>query len=411
MPASAPATTGDRFRPTDPDFLQDPYPAYARLRREAPIALYEGWGAWIVTRHRDVDALLRDRRLGRVLHHLVPPEARPPADHARAAFDAIQAGSLLEIEPPDHTRVKQVVHDVFTPRHVRALRGRIEGLVEGLLDGIEARGPRTFDLIRDFAEPIPVSVIAELLGVPEADRNRLLPWSKAIIGMFEPERTPAAAAAADAAAAEFAAYVRHLMARKRAAPENDLISRMVGVHDADPERLTEGEVVANAILFLNAGHEAVVNVTGNGMLALLRHPDQLRAVCDDPALVRTAIEEMMRYDTPLQFFERLVLHDMTYEGHDWPRGTKLCLYYAAANRDPEVFVDPEGFDVRRDPNPHLAFGLGLHYCIGAPLARLELGVAVGALLRRFPGLHLATEHPRFMPKNVFRYLTELRVGV
>jgi cytochrome P450 len=406
MPAH---TTGDLFRPTDPDFLQDPYPTYARLRAEAPIAWYEGWGKWIVTRHRDVDALLRDRRLGRVIHHLTPASERSPANPAHAAFDAIQAGSMLEIEPPDHTRVKQVVHDVFTPRHVRALRGRIEALVEGILDGLEARGEGGFDLIADFAEPIPVTVIAELLGVPEADRRRLLPWSKAIIGMFEPERTPAMEAAAVTAAGEFAGFVRDLMAVKRRESADDLISRMVAVHDADPERLTEGEVVANAILFLNAGHEAVVNVSGNGMLALLRHPEQLRSVRDDPALLRPAIEEMMRYDTPLQFFERYVLEDMTYSGHDWPRGTRLCLYYAAANRDPEVFADPERFDVRRDPNPHLAFGLGLHYCIGAPLARLELGVAVGALLRRFPRLALAGGEHRFQPKNVFRYLTRLDV--
>jgi len=405
-----PTTTGDRFDPTDPAFLQDPYPVYARLRREAPIAWYDGWRAWIVTRHRDVDALLRDRRLGRVTHHLTPPEARATADPALAPFAAIQAGSLLEIEPPDHTRVKQVVHDVFTPRHVRALQGRIAALVEELLDQIEARPGRSFDLIRDFAEPIPVTVIAELLGVPAADRQRLLPWSKAIIGMFEPERTPAMTAAAVDAAGEFAAYVRDLMRRKRAAPGEDLISRMVAVHDGDRSRLTEGEVVANAILFLNAGHEAVVNVTGNGMLAMLRHPEELHAVRGEPGLLPTAIEEMMRYDTPLQFFERYVLEELTYAGHRWPQGTRLCLVYAAANRDPEVFAEPDRFDVRRSPNPHLAFGLGLHYCIGAPLARLELGVALAALLRRFPALSLEGDEPKFQPKNVFRYLTALRVG-
>jgi len=413
-PASAP-TTGDLFRPTDPGFLHDPYPSYARLRVEAPLAWYEGWGKWIVTRHRDVDALLRDRRLGRVDHHLAPqaerpPAERPPANPARAAFDAIQAGSLLEIEPPDHTRVKQVVHDVFTPRHVRALQDRIEALLAGLLDGLALRPEREFDLIRDFAEPIPVTVIAELLGVPENDRPRLLPWSKAIIGMFEPERTPPMEAAAEAAAGEFADFVRGLLAAKRAAPGDDLISRMAAVHAADPARLSEGEAVANAILFLNLGHEAVVNVMGNGLLALLRHPEHLGAVRDEPALLRTALEAMMRFDTPLQSFERCVLEDMVYAGHAWPRGTRVCLYFAAANRDAEALAEPDRFDARRDPNPHLAFGLGLHYCIGAPLARLELGVSLGALLRRFPRLELRTERPAFQPRNVFRYLTELRVG-
>lgn len=397
--------TGDRFRPTDPAFLQDPYPTYARLRCETPIAWYAPWGAWIVTRHRDVATLLRDRRLGRV-----PPDRPKLDDPALAPFAAIQAGSLLELEPPDHTRAKQAVHDVFTQRHARALQARVSALVRGLLDGVEARPDRAFDLLVDLAEPIPVTVIAELLGVPAPDRGRLLPWSKAIIGMFEPERTADAEVAAVRAAEEFAAFVRHLMAAKRAAPGEDLISRMVALHDADPARLTEGEVVANAILFLNAGHEAVVNVFGNGLLALLRHPDQLARLRADPTLMGTAVEEMMRFDTPLQFFERFVLEDLTYAGHRWSAGTKLCLYYAAANRDPEVFADPDRFDVARDPNPHLAFGLGLHYCIGAPLARVELTTTVAALLERFPRLRLATEAPRYHPKNVFRYLTELRVA-
>ena len=420
-------TTGDRFRPTDPEFLQDPYPAYARLRAEAPIAWYDAWGAWIVTRHRDVTALLRDRRLGRVMHQPAPraeppaaptpPTATAPAASSppatpspHAAFDAIQTGSLLEIEPPDHTRVKQAVQEVFTPRHVRALRGRVEALVEGLLDAVEARGEREFDLLRDFAEPVPVTVIAELLGVPEADRHRLLPWSKAIIGMFEPERTLAMASAADAAAGEFAAYVRALMAAKRARPGDDLLSRMVVVHDADPARLTEGEVVANAILFLNAGHEAVVNVIGNGMLALLRHPEQLALLRERPELVPSAVEEMLRFDTPLQFFERRVLEDMTYAGLRWRRGTKLCLYFASANRDPAAFVEPERFEVTRHPNPHLAFGLGVHYCIGAPLARMELQRALAWTLRRLPALRLAGDVPAYQPRNVFRYLDALPVA-
>jgi cytochrome P450 len=397
------STTGDLFRPTDEGFLADPYPTYARLRREAPIAYYDGWAAWIVTKHRDVDRLLRDRRLGRVMEG-----AQPASEHA--AFAAIQEGSLLEIEPPEHTRVRQVVHGVFTPRHVRALRGRVEALVDRLVDDLEARPGREADLIADFAEPLPVTVIAELLGVPEADRARLLPWSKAIIGMFEPERTAAMERAADDAAGEFADYVRSRIAAARREPGDDLVTRMVRSHDHDPVSLSEGEIVANAILFLNAGHEAVVNVIGNGMLALLRHPQELEAVRADPALVPSAVEEMMRFDTPLQFFERLVLEDMTYAGHDWPRGTKLCLYYASANHDEDVFAEPERFDVRRDPNPHLAFGLGVHYCIGAPLARIEVAAAVRTLLRRLPALRILTQEPRYHPRNVFRYLRELRVG-
>ena len=401
-----------RFEPSDPDFLHDPYPTYARLRDEAPVLWHEPWGAWVLTRYRDVDRLLRDRRLGRVMEGV---QKRPP-DPAHAPFDRIQAGSLLEIEPPDHTRIKQVVHDVFTPRHVRALGERIEALcrrqADALAERIEAEGEA--DLITVFAEPIPVTVIAELLGVPEEDRHLLLPWSKDIIGMFEPERTPESEAAAARAADAFARYLRELVAIKRRAPGEDLITRMTRVHDADPTQLSEDELVANGILFLNAGHEAVVNVLGNGMRALLAHEEQLARVRDDEGLLATAVEEMMRYDTPLQFFERFVTEPMRFEAddgtvHDWPAGTKLALYYASANRDPAIFSDPERFDVGRDPNPHLAFGLGIHYCIGAPLARLELRHAVGALLARFPSLRIAQDELTYVPKNVFRYLTELHV--
>lgn len=401
-----------RFDPTDPGFLRDPYPTYRELREHAPVRFHAPWDAWVVTRYADVDRLLRDRRLGRVMEGA---RKRPP-NPEHAPFDRIQAGSLLEIEPPDHTRIKQVVHDVFTPRHVRALGDRIEALARRQADALSARieADGDADLITVFAEPIPVTVIADLLGVPEPDRPRLLPWSKAIIGMFEPERTPESEAAAVRAADEFSAYLRWLAGEKRRAPGDDLITRMVAVHEDDPTALSEDELVANGILFLNAGHEAVVNVLGNGMKALLTHPDQLAAVRADRSLVPGAVEEMMRFDTPLQFFERFVLEDVAFEAddgtvHAWPAGTKLALYYASANHDPAVFAQPERFDVTRSPNPHIAFGLGLHYCIGAPLARLELGRSVGALLDRLPHLALAQDGFDYVPKNVFRYLTALRV--
>ncbi len=399
------------FDPTDPDFIQNPYPSYARLRSEAPIFFYPDWGTWVLTRYHDIDRLLRDKRLGRIIHHLTPPEELPPAEPGLEPFDAIQKGSMLQIEPPDHPRIRAVVHDAFTPKHVRALGEKIARLCERLADHLEALPGRQADLITAFAEPLPVTVIADLLGVPEADRHQLLPWSKGIIGMFEPERSAAMERAGVSAAAAFADYLREeLIPSKRAYPQDDLISRMVVVHDADPERLSEAELVANAILFLNAGHEAVVNVIGNGMLALLTHPEQLARLRADPALTGSAVEEMMRFDTPLQFFERYVLEDIEFEGVSWAKGTRLALYYGSANHDPEVFVEPEQFDIGRHPNPHIAFGLGIHFCVGAPLARVELAAAIGTLLRRFPQLELITERPEYQPKNVFRYLKELRVA-
>ncbi len=399
------AADAARFRPTDPGFLHDPYPTYRRLRAEAPVFFHAPWRRWIVTRHADVSALLRDRRLGRV-----DPNATCTGTGGESAFERIQRGSLLEIEPPAHSRIRAVVHEAFTPKHVRALSGRIDALTARLAAELEDAPGREADLLRSFAEPLPVTVIAELLGIPAEARDRLLPWSKAIIGMFEPERTPAAEAAAQRAAAEFSDYVRALLPHKRRAPAEDLLSRMVAVHDADPARLSEDELVANAILFLDAGHEAVVNVLGNGFLALLRHPAQLARVRTDPGFVPSAVEEMMRYDTPLQFFERLFLEDVRLGPHAFARGDRVCLYYGSANRDEDVFDEAATFDVGRSPNPHIAFGLGLHYCIGAPLARLELASAVHALLRRFPRLELRTSTPRYLPKNVFRYLESLPVG-
>ncbi len=407
------STREDRlFDPTDPAFLANPYPTYARLRAEAPLLRFDPWDATIVTRYRDVDRLLRDKRLGRVMEGT---EKRPP-NPAHEPFDRIQAGSLLEIEPPDHTRIKQVVHDVFTPRHVRELGERITSLATRQADALARAVAEdgSADLITVFAEPIPVTVIADLLGVPEVDRHQLLPWSKAIIGMFEPQRTPESEAQAVEAARAFAAYLRHLADRKRTEPGNDLISRMVQVRESDPRRLTDDELVANGILFLNAGHEAVVNVLGNGVKALLEHPEQLAWLRANPDGIPGAVEEMMRFDTPLQFFERFVLSPFTFEADDgthvaFEAGTKLALYFASANHDPAVFEQPTRFDVTRSPNPHIAFGLGVHYCIGAPLARLELGRAVRALLDRFPTLALAEREVTYVPKNVFRYVTELRV--
>lgn len=391
------------FNPTDPGFLQNPYPTYARLRREQPIFFHEPWGKWIVTRHADISALLRDRRLGRVLANV---KVRLEPGHA--PFDDIQDGSLLELEPPDHTRIKTAVQDVFTPRHVRALEGKIAAICTTLAESLRANPTRRAELLTDFAEPIPVTVIAELLGVPEDKRHHLVPWSKAIIGMFEPERTPAMEGAAVEAARNFAAYVRALVAQKRAVPEDDLISRMVRLHDADPERLSEAEIVANAILFLDAGHEAVVNVVGNGMVALLSRPKIWESLKAHPEHLETAVEEALRFDTPLQFFERVVREDLVYGEFVWPRGTRLCLYYASGNRDESVFTEPETFDLTRQPNPHLSFGLGLHYCIGAPLARLELKHALSALITHLPDLALAADI-RYQPKNVFRYPTTLPV--
>ncbi|WP_018467146.1 cytochrome P450 [Calidithermus timidus] len=392
------------FDPTDLAFLANPYPTYRRLREESPIFFFEKWGAYVLTRYDDVNTLLRDRRLGRVL------ENHPRWGEYEWQFEQTRLGSILELEPPDHTRIKEVFHQTFTPKRVRELSGKIHALCERLVDELLKRPSRQADLIHDFAQPIPVTVIADLLGIPEADRHHLVPWSKGIIGWFEPERTKAMEAEAIRCAQEFAAYLRAMIPLKRQQPGDDLFSAMLQVHDREPERLSEQELVNNCILLLNAGHEAVVNVMGNGMKALLSHPEAYARLKADPSLIPSAVEEMMRYDTPLQFFERYVLEPLEYKGWRWERGTKLVLYYASANHDPAVFADPEAFDITRNPNPHLAFGAGLHYCIGAPLARVELQTALRVLLERLPELRLLPQEFKYQPKNVFRYLEGLKVA-
>ena len=396
------------YEPTNPEFLQNPYPTYAKMRAEEPIAFFDKWGVWLVTKHEDVTALLRDKRLGRIIHHIEPKKT--PSNPEHTAFNNIQLGSLLEIEPPDHTRIKVVMQDVFTPKRVRSLESKIVALVNRLIDDLESREQRQANLLTDYAETIPVTVIADLLGVPDIDRHKLVPWSKQIIGMFEPERTVEGEQAACNAAEEFSSYLKGLIQEKTLTPTDDLISGLVEFRNSEPEKISEQEIINNCILLLNAGHEAVVNVIGNGMLALLKHPDELAKLRMQPDLTPLAIEEMMRFDTPLQFFDRYVLEDMTYKGFDFKKGDKLSLFYASANHDEEVFVNPERFDVSRDPNPHVAFGLGTHYCIGAPLARLELTTAFNILLERLPKLALVDSEHNYVPKNVFRYLEHLQVS-
>lgn len=400
----------DVFQPTSPEFLANPYPAYKRLRNEAPIFFYEPWGKWIVTRYEDINTLLRDKRLGRVIHHTLPDEEKPKWSELEAKYEVSRVVSLLELEPPDHTRIKDVFHQTFTPKRVRELSGKIEALCERLADDLLARPERRANLIDDFAQTIPVTVIADLLGIPETDRYNLVPWSSGMIGWFEPERTREMELEAVRCAQEFIAYLRTIIVEKRRYPTGDLMSAMIEIHDRKPERLSELELINNCILLLNAGHEAVVNVIGNGMFALLKYRDQWESLKADTELIPTTIEEMMRFDTPLQFFERFVLEDIAYKEFEWSKGTQLCLYYASANHDEATFEKSETFNITRQPNPHIAFGLGLHYCIGAPLARVELQAALCTLIERLPDLKLVGDAPQYHPKNVFRYLKGLEVS-
>ncbi len=398
-----------RFDPWSPEFIAYPYDAYAELREHAPVLHFEPTDQWIISRYVDVNALLRDRRLGRTYLHLATHEEmghEPDPDHLEPFWRLIRNG-MLDREPPDHTRLRRLVAKAFTPRRVEELRPTVQRMADELVARLVAEGGG--DLISVVAEPLPVAVIAELLGVPLADRHRLRPWSAAICGMYELNPTREAADSAVRACVEFSDYLRQLSRARRTEPRDDLISALGQVVDAG-DRLTEDELIGTCVLLLNAGHEATVNVTGNGWWALFRNPDQLAKLRADHSLLGSAIEELMRYDTPLQMFERWVFEDVEVCGRRIPRGAEVGLLFGSANHDPERFTEPDRLDLARADNPHLSFGAGIHFCLGAPLARIELTASFGSLLRHAPGLRLLAE-PEWKPGYIIRGLRELQVEV
>ncbi|MDX3058994.1 cytochrome P450 [Streptomyces sp. NE06-03E] len=397
------------FDPWSPAFVADPYPAYAALRATGRAHYFELTRQWLVPHYSDVSGLLRDRRLGRTyLHRFSHDEfgvSAPPAAHE--PFHTLNGHGILDLEAPDHTRIRRLVAKAFTPRRVEALAPTVERLAAALVDDfVDAGGG---DLLTAVAEPLPVAVIAEMLGVPEADRALLRPWSAAICGMFELNPPEETARAAVQASVEFSGYLRELIAARRADPGTDLISGLIAAHD-DEDRLTEQEIISTCVLLLNAGHEATVNATANSWWMLFRHPEQLAALRADHSLLPTAVEELLRYDTPVPMFARWVLDDIEIDGTVIPRGAQVALLFASANRDPERFADAETLDLSRQDNPHISFGAGIHYCLGAPLARLELAASFGELLRRAPGMRLTAE-PQWKPGYVIRGLRELQVEV
>ena len=387
----------------DPAVVADPYPSFARARAVAPVQWHEGLGLWLAFTHAESNAVLRDRRLGRIWADRQPIERF-------GSFNLIHRNAILEMEPPDHTRLRRLISAAFARGHVERLRPWVEELAGTLVDGLVERsaGTEPVDVLSGMAEELPVAVIAELLGVPDADRPLLRPWSNAIVKMYEYGRTTAIEDAAERAADEFVAYLRALTDERRRAPGEDLLSHLVGVRDSEGDRLTEDELVTTCILLLNAGHEATVNVSGNGLLALLEHPDQLRRLREDPGLLPTAIEELMRFDSPLQLFERTATADVEIGGVTVERGQKIAALLGSANHDPAVFEAPETLDVGRTDNPHISFGAGIHFCIGAPLARVELQASFGALLSRASRLELGRPARR-RPEFVIRGLADLPV--
>jgi cytochrome P450 len=396
-----------KFDPRSSAFIADPYPAYARLRAGGRVHWYEPTRQWLIPRHADVNALLRDRRLGRTYRHRFSNKefgrVPPPPEHE--PFHTLNGNGLLDLEGPDHTRMRRLVSRAFTPRTVERLQTTVQQLAAGFVDELLAAGGG--DLLTIVAEPLPVAVVAEMLGIPAADWPLLRPWSSAICGMFELNPDEETARRAVRASLEFSAYLRDLIAERRQTPRDDLISALIAAHE-EGDRLTEQEMISTCVLLLNAGHEATVNATVGGWWTLFRHPDQLALLRVAPEMLPGAIEELLRFDTPLQMFERWVLDDIEIDGAVLPRGSEVALLFGSANRDPARFPDSDRLDLARIDNPHIGFGAGIHFCLGAPLARIELAASFGELIRRAPTLRLVGE-PRWKPGYIIRGLEGLPV--
>ena len=394
--------------PRDPDFFSNPYPAYREIQAAAPVFVWEQYGFWCFCRHADVSALLRDRRFGRQILHVASRESLgwpEPAEHL-APFNAIERHSLLELEPPEHPRLRGLVNRAFVSRQVERLAPRIEALANELIDGFSPQG--TTELISAYATPIPVLVIAELIGAPVEMAPRLLDWSHRMVAMYRFGANRAVEDAAAAAAKEISQFVRDLARQRHRQPADDLISRLIEA-EGQGGRLTEDELVATCVLLLNAGHEATVHAIGNGLKAILENDSGHQVAGAGPDADEGMADELLRFDAPLHLFTRYALGDLEIAGINLRQGEKIGLLLGAANRDSRVFAEPDRLDFSRAPNPHLAFGAGIHFCVGAPLAKLEMRIALPVLLRRLPGLRLA-EPPRYRDAFHFRGLETLRAA-
>jgi len=378
-----------------PGFIADPYSQLEHLRTEMPVFFDEVWSKIFFTHYADIASLLKDRRLGRTMLHILSREELgwPPPNPRLANFYRYQDNVFMDWEPPEHTRIRSLVSKVFTPKQVERLRAKLEAATHKLLDMAESNG--TCNFVSEIAEPLPVMMIANLLGIAEADWPHLRPWSAAIVKMYELGYSEEQMQAADTAAREFMACIGALAEERRAHPQDDLISGLVHVEEQG-QKLSEDELRATCIFLLNAGHEATVNGSSLGLRALLRNPAQLelmkRAAHDeDAAFLKTAVDELLRYETPLPMFERYVLEDMEISGVALKKGMEVALLYISGNRDPLRFERADELDLNRNDNPLLTFGLGTHYCLGAPLARLELQVLFKILFQRWPNLRLSDE--------------------
>ena len=393
--------TGVTYNPLSAGMARNPYPFYAKLRARDPVHRSRLLDAWVFSRHADVDTVLRDFR-----RFSSDQRKRDPQRRRRSNLPQIPDPTILFLDPPDHTRLRALVNKAFTPKAVAALEPQIRKMAGTLLAAAE--DPAGFDLMAGLANPLPVMVIAEMLGVPLEDRAQFRQWSNQRARILEPTVSARERKVAEEASRSLDTYFRSIIKARRIVPRDDIISALVHVEE-EGDRLTEREMLGMLRLLLVAGNETTTNLIGNGMLALLRHPEQLQALRDDPGLIPAAVEELLRFDSPVQATLRLVLEDCDVNGFPLRRDDNVLLLNGSANHDPAVFDHADRLDIARGETNHVAFGRGIHHCLGAPLARLEGRVAVEVLLERFPSLRLLSDRPAFRNSIVLRGLESLPV--
>jgi cytochrome P450 len=397
------ATTEVLFNPLLPEFHADPYPFYRRLREQDPVH-QSPLGFWVLTRYDDCVTALRDPRFGREAFAQLLADVYGDGTGVGAL-----PRSMLFRDPPDHTRLRALVSKAFTPRVIDQMREHIQEIVDRLLDRVQPAG--AMDVIADLAYPLPVTVICEMLGVPLSDHESIRGWSADIARSLDAIGLPSDAEIVDRgriARHAIGDYFRRLVPKRRADPRNDLLTGLIAAEEQG-DKLSEGEVIAMCVLLFIAGHETTVNLIGNGLFALLQHPEQLARLQRDPALVTGAVEELLRYDSPVQRTARITSVEVELGGRTLPAGAMVVTAIGAANRDPAQFADPDRLDIGRRDVRHISFGYGIHFCLGAPLARVEGQIALGTLLRRAPRLALAETDPEWRESSVLRGLKRLRV--
>ena len=402
------------FAPSDPSFIADPYPVLTGLRAAGRTVPYAERDVWLIPHFGDVHAALRNRSLGRSFEHRHTPAefGRPGLCDMESSFPRFvesERWSLLNLEPPDHTRIRRLVTKVFTAKAVREFEPQIAQLADAAFRGARETGDAQggVDVISRLAQPFSISVICELLGVPQEHGPSLLDWSHAIVKMYEIATTEQQRTDAERAAGQFVDFVQELIEQRRRTPGTDLVSELVLVAD-EGDRLTVDEIVCTVIVLLNAGHEATVNTLGNGLNALLQRPDQWARITGGEVEPIVAVEEMLRFDPPLQMFERWVLEPVELAGRRFETGERIAMLFGSANRDPQRFPDADVFDAARGETTHIGFGAGVHFCIGAPLARAELTAMLHRIATAAPNLELMRE-PEYHPTFVIRGLQELQV--